>query len=149
MPHAVRVSPDFPQVSMYAFPECTNAFENSTKCQPEQNMKRGEPKCHFGSPLKTIRYRSTGSLSFNRICNPVVCLYSGRLQICRNEIPSGLLTRTHLNLSSLKMQQMSDSPSRVLLQSFFEAVERLYHFRYFEHIGNSGMIESLARSLVE
>ena len=40
-------------------------------------MKRGEPKCHFGSPLKTIRYHSTGSLSFNRICNPVVCLYEG------------------------------------------------------------------------
>ena len=66
-----------------------------------------------------------------------------------HETPSGLLTRTHLNLSFLKMQHMSDSPSRVLLQSFFEAVERLYHFRYFEHIGNSGMIEPLARSLVE
>ena len=40
--------------------------------------------------LKSAHYRSTGfiivypdPLSFHRICNPVVCLYSGRLQICR------------------------------------------------------------------
>ena len=26
----------------------------------------------------------TVSFTFNRICNPVACLYSGRLQICRN-----------------------------------------------------------------
>ena len=53
-------------------------------------------------------------------------------------ILSGLLSVVSRMLSD-DFPAKSDSPSRVLLQSFFEAVERLYHFRYFEHIGNSGI----------
>ena len=57
------------------------------------------------APLLFNRIPSLSNLvpsSFNRICNPVVCSYSGRLQICRYETPvrylrdfcSGLLRRT-------------------------------------------------------
>ena len=58
----------------------------------DARTKKRVTKRTFGHPQTSF-----SETSFNRICNPVVCLYSGRLQICRYEIPvavpSGLLTQ--------------------------------------------------------
>ena len=74
----------------------------------DTRTKKRVTKSPFGHPQTSF-----SETSFNRICNPVVCLYSGRLQICRYEkicryeipfglssvvrlpvaVPSGLLTQ--------------------------------------------------------
>ena len=64
----------------------------------DARTKKRVTKRTFGHPQTSF-----SETSFNRICNPVVCLYSGRLQICRYEkicryeipvaVPSGLLTQ--------------------------------------------------------
>lgn len=44
---------------------------------------------------------------------------------------------------------LSDSPSRICLQSFFEYMQGFFKLRNFKHICKTGMVDSLARCLVE